>query len=125
MSGQPVIIGKTKMKELSKAEEVYLLTIWRLKENAYGVSIREKIEVLTGKMYTYGTLYGILDQLVHREYVKKIEGAPTSERGGRRKLFYSLTSEGLAALKSSYEVQQSIWGGISWSTFEQGSNPHS
>ena len=42
------------MRDLSKAEEIFLLTIWRLKDNAYGVSIRDKIIELTGKKYTYG-----------------------------------------------------------------------
>ena len=107
------------MRELSKAEEIYLITIYRLKDNAYGVSVREKISELTGKMYTYGTLYGILDQLVHRGYVSKIEGEPSPERGGRRKLFYRLTPTGLKALKSSYAVQQSLWGGIDWQKSEE------
>ncbi len=108
------------MKELSKAEEIFLLTIYRLKDNAYGVSVKEKIAELTGKTYTYGTLYGILDQLVNRGYVIKTEGEPTTERGGRRKLYYRLAQKGMAALKDSYSVQQSVWNGINWSTFEKG-----
>ncbi|MFC1476858.1 PadR family transcriptional regulator [candidate division KSB1 bacterium] len=108
------------MKELSKAEEVFLIAIWRLKENAYGVSIRDKIAEMTGKMYTYGTLYGILDQLVHREYAVKIEGEPSPERGGRRKLFYRLTKEGSAALKNSFEVQRTLWKGIDRHALEKG-----
>lgn len=107
------------MKELSKAEEIYLITIYRLKDNAYGVSVRDKIAELTGKMYTYGTLYGILDQLVHRGYVSKVEGEPSPERGGRRKLFYRLTPTGLSAMKNSYTAQQSLWGGIDWQNLEE------
>ncbi|MFC1556167.1 PadR family transcriptional regulator [candidate division KSB1 bacterium] len=108
------------MKDLSKAEEVFLIAIWRLKDNAYGVSVRDKIEDLTGKTYTYGTLYGILDQLVNRGYAVKKEGEPTSERGGRRKLFYRLTKDGLAALKNSFAMQRALWNGISNDTLEDG-----
>ena len=48
------------MKEISKAEEMVLLAIWRLADNAYGVTIRRQIRNDTGKDYTYGTLYGLL-----------------------------------------------------------------
>jgi len=102
------------MRELSKAEEYFLNAILRLEDNAYGVSIRDKIHELTGKLYTYGTLYKILDQIVQRGYVSKTEGEPTKERGGRRKLYYKLTSAGIQALKTSYSVQQSLWLGIDW-----------
>jgi len=105
-----------------KTEELFLLTIWRLKDNAYGVSIRDKIIELTGKKYTYGTLYGILDQLVHREYVRKTKGDPAAERGGRRKLFYNLTNEGQEALKHSYEVYQSMWDGVARSIINKDLN---
>ncbi|MFC1724427.1 PadR family transcriptional regulator [candidate division KSB1 bacterium] len=106
------------MRELSKAEEMYLISIWHLKENAYGVTIRDKISELTGKVYTYGTLYAILDQLVHRGYAVKKEGEPTSERGGRRKLFYNLTQAGFTALKKSFLVQKTLWKDIDLNTFE-------
>lgn len=108
------------MRELSKAEETFLVTIGRLNDNAYGVSIRDKIAELTGKVYTYGTLYGILDQLVNRGYAVKFEGAPTSERGGRRKLYYKLTADGITALKTSYQVQKSLWGGIDMDAIDEG-----
>jgi DNA-binding PadR family transcriptional regulator len=106
--------------ELSKAEELFLVAIWRLKDNAYGVSVRDSIAEMTGKVYTYGTLYGLLDQIVHRGYAKKIEGEPTAERGGRRKLFYRLTREGTEALTHSFEVQQSVWKDIDRSALDNG-----
>ena len=106
------------MRELSKAEETFLIAVFRLKDDAYGVSICEKIHELTGKHYTYGTLYKILDQIVRRGYVSKAEGEPTKERGGRRKIFYSLTAEGIRALKISYSVHTSLWRGLDGKTLE-------
>ncbi len=100
------------MKELTKAEELILLTIWRLKNEAYGVAIRKKIKELTGKVYAYGTLYFILDQLSAKELVLKIKGEPTPERGGRGKTFYNLTPNGQQALKLSLEMHNKIWTGI-------------
>ena len=106
------------MKELSKIEELFLLTIWLLKENAYGVTIRRKIIDRTGKQYTYGTIYSLLERLLHKGYVEKFEGEPSSERGGRRKLFYSLTLTGVQALKDAYEAQRAVWGNITGHSFE-------
>ena len=100
------------MNELTKSEETLLLSIWRLKDNAYGVSIRRKVSELTKKVYTYGALYSALDQLVSKGFVVKQTGEPTSKRGGRRKIFYTVSPLGLQSLKDSLTVQKAVWGGI-------------
>ena len=108
------------MKLLSKAEEMILLAILRLGNNAYGVAIRKKVREGAGKNYTYGTLYGLLDQLVRKEYVTKAKGEPTHERGGRSKTCYTLTAEGIDALKQAMEMQRLVWRGISDLTLDTG-----
>ncbi|MFC1725002.1 PadR family transcriptional regulator [candidate division KSB1 bacterium] len=107
------------MKELTKAEELILVTIWRLGENAYGVPIKRKIKETTGKDFAYGTLYFLLDQLTGKEFVNRIKGDPTPERGGRGKTFYELTPEGMDALKSSVEMHQKVFNGIETVIFEK------
>ena len=61
------------MKELTKAEETLLLAILRLKDNAYGVAIKQNIQKTTGKALPYGTLYFILEQLSKKGYVKRLQ----------------------------------------------------
>ena len=100
------------MKDISKAEEMILLAIYRLKDNAYGVTIRKKIIETAQKDYTYGTLYGLLEQMVRKKLVLRTKGEPTAERGGRSKTFYNLTPEGIDALKHALEVHKSLWKGI-------------
>ena len=100
------------MSDLSKAEELMLSTIWRLKDEAYGVSIKRKIQELTGKEYKYGTLYFLLDHLTRKELVNRTEGEPTNERGGRRKIFYDITPLGLSKLRESIEMHEKIWTGL-------------
>jgi DNA-binding PadR family transcriptional regulator len=100
------------MKSLTLSEIIYLIAIWRLEENAYGVTIRKQIVKVTGKTYAYGTLYSALDQLFKKGYVIKSAGPSTPERGGRSKIFYKLTQEGVKALKASRELQKAIWKGI-------------
>jgi len=108
------------MKEgISKAEEVVLLAIWRLGERAYGVSIRRQIIEDAAKDYTYGTLYGILRQLNAKGFVKKMQGAPTQEKGGRGKTFFHLTPEGVRALKDAQDLHRRIWRGIDDMVFDR------
>ena len=97
------------MNELSKAEEMVLLAVWRLGKNAYGVSIRRYIKEDTGKDYTYGTLYGLLRQLAFKDLVRKRLGDPTPEKGGRRKTYFDVTLEGVQALKEAITRHRQLW----------------
>lgn len=97
------------MKDLTLYESIILLAILKLKDNAYGVTIREKIESITKRSISYGTLYSYLDQIHRKGYVSKSIGKPSPERGGRRKIFYMLNSDGSEALKAAYKLQKVIW----------------
>lgn len=97
---------------LTKSEEIILLAIWKLKDDAYGVKIRKHLLETIDFNITYGTLYSYLDQLVKKEYVEKNSGEPTPERGGRRKIFYKVSDYGINALKKSQELQKTLWEGI-------------
>lgn len=101
------------MKELTKVEEILLLAIWKLKNEAYGVKIRRHVSQITGKEFTYGNLYSALSQLAKKKYVQKSLGEPTSDRRGRRKIFYTVSPTGMKALKSAKEMNQRMWEGIS------------
>jgi len=100
------------MGELTIAEEIILTAIWRLKDNAYGVTIRQKVAEVTRKNIVYGTLYNSLDQLVRKRYVTRTRSEPVPERGGRSKIYYALTSGGIKALQKARDLQKSIWDGI-------------
>lgn len=101
------------MNYLTRQEEIYLLAIWRLQENAYGVKIKKKIAEMTGRSLSYGALYFTLEQLFKKEYVGRTVGEPTPVRGGCSKIYYHLTEKGKEALKNAYKLQESIWDGIS------------
>jgi PadR family transcriptional regulator PadR len=107
------------MRELTKAEETLLLAILGLKDTAYGVAIKQRIQKTTGKELPYGTLYFILDQLTKKGYVKRFTGESKPERGGRSPIYYTLTSEGDKALKQAYKMQQQIWKTYADLTWEE------
>lgn len=100
------------MKILSRSDEILMLAILRLKDNAYGVTIIKEVQKRTGKRLTFGSLWVSLDILHKRGFVKKRMADPTPKRGGRSKIFYSLTPKGIKALEDTREFQKSLWEGI-------------
>ena len=100
------------MKRLTINEQIFLISIYRLKDDAYGVKIRKKIMALTGSSILFGTLYNTLDALVKKGYVVTRKGEPTAQRGGQNKVYYSLTREGRIALQRARELQESLWVGM-------------
>jgi PadR family transcriptional regulator PadR len=106
------------MKELTKIEEILLLSIWRLEDQAYGVKIRHHVSHIIGKDFTYGNLYSALNQLTKKKYVIKTDGESTPERRGRRRIYYKLSSRGTHALRAAYEMNERLWGGVNAPAFE-------
>jgi len=104
--------------QLTKHEELILLAICKLKEDAYGVPIRQHIMVLTGKPINYGSLCNTLYSLVKKGLITSQESKPQAQKGGRRKVIYSITLEGKRALKHAYEIHKQAWRDISEYVFE-------
>ena len=100
------------MYELTKHEELILLAILKLRENAYIVTLRRHIKEITGRSINYGSLCNTLSALIRKGYIKSRESDPLPRQGGRRKVLYSLTAEGRRALKKAYDIQQRAWEGL-------------
>lgn len=101
------------MNDLSKNEELCLIAVLKLKENAYGVTIKKYFLDTTGKTINYGSLCKILYKLVRRGYIQSEESAPLAQQGGRRKVMYALTDDGKRVLKQAYELQKTVWNSVS------------
>lgn len=97
------------MKILSRAEELVLIAVWKLKENAYGVTIRNLIIRESGMDWTIGAIYVPLSRLTKWGFLEATIGEPTAERGGKRKKFYSITNRGIKALSLIKKVHDSMW----------------
>ncbi len=106
------------MKLLSRQEEVVLLSIWKLRGNAYGVTIREYISEITGSQHvaetiqehwSIGAIYVPLDRLAEKGLVSPHQGLPTKRRGGRSKRFYEITPTGMQVLSEMRQVQNILW----------------
>ena len=97
------------MKIMSRADELVLLTVWRLQDNAYGVPIRKFIIKETETNWSIGAVYDSLERLTEWGYLDAFQSGPTPERGGRRKRFFALTEPGFEALGKMRRVQESMW----------------
>ena len=100
------------MYELTKREELLLLSILRLRENAYIVSLRKHIKEISGKAINYGSLCNTLSALTRKGFIQSKESIPMPKQGGRRKVLYFLTDSGKKALKQAYEIQKLVWDGL-------------
>ena len=100
------------MKFISRSEEFIMLAVWRLKERAYAVPIREQLKKVTGKTWAFGALFVMLNRLEKKGLLESILTDPLPKRGGRSKRIYMLSSEGIKALKEVKNVQESVWTGI-------------
>jgi len=107
------------MKLLSRIEEIILLSIWRLGDMAYGMAIRKEVINTTGKKWLLGAIYGPLGRLHKNGYVLTSQGEPTPERGGRSKVYYRLSREGVKALREIQRVNSVIWNDIEELKFKE------
>ena len=100
------------MDILTRKEELIMLAIRRLEGNAYGVTIRELIKDQTGISIKFGAIYAPLARLVRLGFIESFDSDPLPERGGRSRILYRLTKEGMRALKRIQEVNTAMWSGI-------------
>jgi PadR family transcriptional regulator, regulatory protein PadR len=95
---------------LGQFEELVLLALLCLRENAYGVSIRREIAERAGRDVSVGALYTTLERLERKGYVSSRMGDPTPERGGRAKRYFRIEGPGIRALNETQETVASMGG---------------
>ncbi len=100
------------MNLLSRTEEILLLAIWRLQDQAYGVPIRKEVSRATDRTWTIGAVYAPLHRLEKKGFVITHQGPPTAERGGRSKVIYKLSISGKEPLLKIRQVHDELWIGI-------------
>lgn len=94
---------------LGEFEELVLLTIAALVNEAYSVGICDELEKHTGRSVRLGVIHAVLNRLEEKGLVKSKLGEATNVRGGKRKRYYSITSAGKAALIRAKEIRDQLW----------------
>jgi PadR family transcriptional regulator PadR len=98
------------MKEyLGEFEELVLLTIAALGNEAYGVSIQKNIEERCNRSISIGALHSTITRLEEKGYLKSWVGGATKERGGRSKRYYDVTQAGRKAVAETKSLRDELW----------------
>lgn len=99
------------MKEtrLGEFEEVILLLVGILGEDAYSFKIAEEFKSQTGRSVSIGAVHSTLNRLENKGFLTSEMGKATAERGGRRKRIYTITAYGRRVLEESRDFKVSLW----------------
>jgi PadR family transcriptional regulator PadR len=101
-----------KGSHLGEFEQHVLAALFRLGDNAYGVTIRRTIAERTRRDVTFGAVYATLDRLERKGFVSSRAGEPTPERGGRAKRYFNIEAPGLRALGESWRMTDRMRAGL-------------
>lgn len=94
---------------LGEFEELVLLTVACLGEDAYGITIQLEIENRATRSISLGALHSTLTRLEEKGYLKSRLGGATQDRGGRRKRFYQVTHAGKVSLHEYKSLRDDLW----------------
>ncbi len=97
---------------LGEFEELVLLIIAILGEGAYGVAIRDELEVQSGRKISIGAVHAATNRLEDKGFLDSKFGEVTLERGGKRKKFYKMSPLGERMLKASKDLRNRLWSRI-------------
>lgn len=102
-----------KAESIGQFEQLVLTAIVSLRENAYGVTIHEKVEELARpKAASLGAVYVTLDRLEDKGLVASWLSEPMAERGGRARRCYRVEALGERALEESAVTAKRIWDAV-------------
>ncbi|HAA14566.1 MAG TPA: PadR family transcriptional regulator [Cytophagales bacterium] len=94
---------------LGEFEELVLLTAAVLDGNAYTVTIIEEIQEQSNRKLTLSSVHTVLARLEKKGYLISDMGGTTTERGGRRRRLYRITSAGYQSLQEARDLRSKMW----------------
>lgn len=96
-------------EHIGELEELILLLIVMLKEEAYGFAIRKALKEQADRTVTIGAVHGTVNRLEKKGFVKSDMSGATEVRGGRRKRIFTVTASGKKVLQRSRDVKVNLW----------------
>lgn len=103
---------------LGEFEEVVILTIGILNNEAYSVAIKDEIESRLSRSVSMGAMHTALKRLEDKGYLRSYPGESTEERAGRPKRFFEITALGKKAVQYTKESRDQLWRAIPKTIFE-------
>ena len=103
---------------LGEFEELVLLTVGILHDDAYGLAILDELEKQTSRNVLISVVHKSLVRLEEKGYLKSRMGGATEARGGREKRLYTLTAAGSKVMSQSRDVRNTMWNQVPKIAFE-------
>ncbi len=94
---------------LGEFEEILLLLVGILENDAYAFRIAEEYSTQTGRNTTIGAIHSTLNRLEKKGFLKSAMGDPSARRGGRRKRIYGITAFGQRVLENARSLRINLW----------------
>jgi len=105
---------------LGEFEELCLLAVGILQEDAYGVSVKEEVEKYTARKSTISTIHSTLIRLENKGFLSSTMGGATESRGGRAKRMFEVTAFGKKSINEARELRNKMWKNIPQILWEGG-----
>lgn len=99
-------------RPLGELEQLVLLAILRIGDDAYGVTIQAELGQIADRRVARGALYTVLDRLESKGLLRSRLGEPLSERGGRARRYFAVTAVGLERLRDARRALTALWQGL-------------
>ena len=97
---------------LGELEQLVLLTVLRLGDDAYGMNIRRELSARSGRDVAIGAVYSALDRMEEKGFLCSWTTEPTAERGGRSRRCFKVETAGQAALRDSLRTIERLVDGL-------------
>jgi DNA-binding PadR family transcriptional regulator len=94
---------------LGEFEQIVMLAVARLGDDAYGMRIRQEIETRASRRASLGAVYATLDRLTDKDLLR----VRRDDSAGRPRWFFTLTADGVTAIEAARETQARMWAGLS------------
>ncbi|MEM9984481.1 MAG: helix-turn-helix transcriptional regulator [Bacteroidota bacterium] len=101
-----------KKTKLGEFEELVLLTVIVLQDQAYGVAIKQELEERLATRLSVGSVQSALKRMEEKGFLTSEFGEATKKRGGKRKRIYAVTPVSLRILSELKDVRAKLWQAI-------------
>ncbi len=105
-------------KHIGELEEIIMLTIGVLSEDAYGLAIKNEIDSRLNRKVSMGALHTALYRLEEKGYLHSRLGEATNVRGGKPKRYFQVTMHGQQILKETADHRNLLWKSIPEGVFQ-------
>ena len=101
-----------KKTKLGEFEELVLLTVVVLQEDAYGVEIKRELEERLNEKLSVGSIQSALKRMEQKGFLTSAFGEATKKRGGKRKRIYTATTYAHKVLQEMKDIRSKLWASI-------------